>query len=184
QRPQYRLAVIGKINYHWQHKYLHLIADIMRQLTGQFECGVVGQGKGMVDFKQSLGSETMARFKWYSFVAPWEMPQMLNQLDGIFLFESGLPHPVVSNLALEAIISGTGIITDRADFVESYQDIVEIGKNQIVVVSPSESASSAAKIKQWIKDREHDKDSSYLLVDFQEYLSINEDTYASILGDH
>ena len=69
--PQYRLAVIGKINYHWQHKNLHIVADIMRQLTGQFECWVVGQGKGIADFQQSLGSETVANFKWYPFVAPW-----------------------------------------------------------------------------------------------------------------
>jgi len=148
QRPQYRLAVIGKVNYHWRHKNLHLVTDIMQQLTGQFECWVVGQGKGMADFQQSLGSETMASFKWYPFVAPWEMPQLLNQLDGIFIFESGLqldgififesglPHPVVSNLALEAISSGIGIITDRADFAEIYRDIVEIDKNQVIVISP------------------------------------------------
>ena len=106
QHPQYRLAVIGKINYHWQHKSLHLVTDIMRHLTGQFECWIVGQGKGMADFQKSLGSETMANFKWYPFVAPWEMPQLLNQLDAIFILESALPHPIVSNLALEAISSG------------------------------------------------------------------------------
>ncbi|TSA55433.1 MAG: hypothetical protein D4R38_00565 [Dehalococcoidia bacterium] len=184
QRPQYRLAVIGKINYHWQHKNLHLIADIMRQLTDQFECWVVAQGKGMADFQQSLGSETMASFKWYPFVAPWGVPQLLNQLDGIFIFESGLPHTVVSNLALEAISSGISIITDRVDFTETYRDIVEIDKNQIVVVSPSDSASAAAMIKQWIKDREHDKCSSRPLVNFQEYLSANENLYASILSAH
>ncbi len=182
KRPQYRLAVIGKINYHWQHKNLNLVTDIMRQLTGQFECWVVGQGKGMADFQQSLGSETVASFKWYPFVAPWEMPQLLHHVDAIFIFESGLPHPVISNLALEAISSGVGIITDRADFIKTYRDIVEIDKNQIVVVSPSESASSAAMIKQWIKDQEHDKNSSRPLVNFQEYLSVNEDIYANIIG--
>ncbi len=74
----------------------------------------------MADFQQSLEPETVSSFKWRPFVVPWEMPHLLNQLDGIFIFESGLPHPVVSNLALEAICSGVGIITDRADFAERY----------------------------------------------------------------
>ncbi len=182
--PQYRLAVIGKINYHWQHKNLHIVADIMRQLTGQFECWVVGQGKGMADFQQSLGSDTVASFKWYPFVAPWEMPQLLNQLDGIFIFESGLPHPVVSNLALEAISSGIGIITDRADFAETYRDIVEIDKTQIIAISPSESSSDAEVISQWVKGRPQNIQSSHQLVSYQEYLSANEAIYSGILSDH
>ncbi|MFC1956348.1 hypothetical protein ACFLWZ_07555 [Chloroflexota bacterium] len=134
----------------------------------------------MADFQQSLGSETMASFKWYPFVVPWEMPQLLNQLDDIFIFESGLPHPVVSNLALEAISSGIGIITDRADFAETYRDIVEIDKNQFIVISPSES-SSAAEV---IKGRAQNKQSSHQLVSYQEYLSANEAIYANILSSH
>ena len=183
-RPKLRLAVIGKINYHWQHKNLHIVADIMRQLTGQFECWVVGRGKGIADFQQSLGSETVASFKWYPFVAPWEMPQLLNQLDGIFIFESGLPHTVVSNLALEAISSGVGIITDRADFAETYRDIVEIDKNQVIVISPSESSSAAEVISQWVKGRAQNIQSSHQLVSYQEYLSANEAIYANILSGH
>ncbi|MFC1983068.1 glycosyltransferase [Chloroflexota bacterium] len=184
RHPQWRLAVIGKINYHWQHKNLHLIADIMRQLTGQFECWVVGQGKGMADFQQSLGSETVVSFKWYPFVAPWEMPQLLNQLDAIFIFELGLPHPAVSNLALEAISSGVGIITDRADFIETYRDIVEIDKNQVIVISPSELSSAMEMIEPWVRERARNIQSSHPLVSYQEYLSANESIYANILGYH
>lgn len=178
------MAVIGKINYRWQHKNLHIVADIIRQLTGQFECWVVGQGKGMANFQQSLGSETMASFKWYPFVAPWEMPQLLNQLDGIFIFELGLPHSIVPNLALEAISSGIGIITDRADFAETYRDIVEIDKNQVIVISPFESSSAAEVISQWVKGRAQNIQSSHQLVSYQEYLSANEAIYANILSGH
>ncbi len=184
RHPQWRLAVIGKINYHWQHKSLHIITDIMRQLTEQFECWIVGQGKGMADFQQNLGSKTVTSFKWYPFVAPREMPQLLNQLDAIFIFESGLPHPVVSNLALEAISSGIGIITDRADFAETYRDIVEIDKNQVMVISPSESSSAAEVISQWVKGQVQNIQSSHQLVSYQEYLSANEAIYANILSGH
>jgi hypothetical protein len=98
----------------------------MRQLTGRFECLVVGQGKGLNDFQNSLGSDTVNNLNWRPFVPPWEMPDLLRQLDAVFIFESGLPHPVFSNLALEAICSGVGIITDRADFAETYQNLVSI----------------------------------------------------------
>lgn len=181
-RPRLRLAVIGKVNYSWQHKSLHFIADIMRQLTGQFECWIVGQGKGMADFQQSLEPETVSGFKWRPFVAPWEMPHLLNQLDGIFIFELGLPHPVVSNLALEAICSGVGIITDRADFAETYLDIMKIDKNQVMVVSPSESSSAAEMISQWVEDRAHIEQQPHQLISYQEYLSANESAYTNLLN--
>ena len=181
-RPRLRLAVIGKINYYWQHKGLHFIADIMRQLTTQFECWVVGQGKGTADFQQSLGSETVARFKWRPFVNPWEMPQLLSQLDGIFIFESELPHPVVSNLALEAICSGVGIITDRADFAKTYQDIVKMDNNQAIVVSPSKPALAAEIIKQWVRERANIIPLPQRLTSYQDYLSANEAIYADLLN--
>jgi glycosyltransferase involved in cell wall biosynthesis len=112
------------------------------------------------------------------------MPHLLNQLDSIFIFESRLPHPVVSNLALEAISSGVGIITDRADFAETYRNIVEIDKNQSLVVSPSESSSAAQMIEQWIRERVQNGQSSRQLISYQEYLSANEAIYANILSGH
>jgi len=183
-QPRHRLASIGKINYYWQHKNLEAVSRIMQQLTGKSECLIVGQGKGMADFQQSLGPETVSSFKWRPFVAPWEMPHLLNQLDSIFIFESRLPHPVVSNLALEAISSGVGIITDRPDFAETYRNIVEIDKNQSLVVSPSESSSAAQMIEQWIRERVQNGQSSRQLISYQEYLSVNEAIYANILSDH
>jgi len=182
-RPRWRLAAIGKINYHWQHKGLHFVVDIMRQLTRQFECWIVGQGKGVADFRHSLGSEIVSSLRWCPFVPPWEMPHLLNQLDGIFIFESGLPHPVASNLALEAICSGVGIITDRTDFAERYQDLVTVSQNQVLVVSPSESASAAEIITQWVQERAHHTGQlPCQLVSYQEYLFATEAVYADLLN--
>ena len=184
-RPRWRLAVIGKINYHWRHKGLRSIAEIMQQLTRNFECWIVGQGKGESDFRQRLGHELISSFKWCPFVPPWEMPHLLNQLDAIFIFESSLPHPVTSNLALEAICSGVGIITDRTDFAERYQDLVTVSQNQVLVVSPSESASAAEIITQWVQERAHYTGQlPRQLVSYQEYLSASEAIYADILNGH
>ncbi len=107
----------------------------------------------------------------------------VNLEDGIFIFESGLPHPVTSNLALEAICSGVGIITDRTDFAERYQDLVTVSQNQVLVVSPFESASAAEIITQWVRERAHHTGQlPCQLVSYQEYLFATEAVYADLLN--
>ena len=182
QQPRWRLATIGKINYHWEYKALNSIVDIMVQLAPQFECLIVGQGKGLADFRQSLSPKISASLKWTPFVPPWQMPNLLNQLDAIFVFESKLPHPVESNLVLEAVCSGVGIITDRPDFAETYRDLVTLSKNQVIVVSPAEASSSAQRIAQWVQERVRTKLSSHQLISFQEYLAATERTYTRVLA--
>jgi glycosyltransferase involved in cell wall biosynthesis len=179
-----RVAFIGKINYHWQYKGLDRIVDIMNQISNQFECLIIGQGNGMRNFRERIGDHTVLGFKWLPFIPPWGIPELLNQLDAVFIFESGLPHLVVSNVALEAISLGIGIITDRVDFTETYRDIVRMGQNQVMVISSSNSSSSAEMINQWIKERVENRQPSQQLVSYQEYLSANENIYANILSSH
>jgi hypothetical protein len=58
-----RLAAIGKINHLWQHKGLNHIAEIMRELTSGFECLIVGQGKGVADFRSQTDPATASAVK-------------------------------------------------------------------------------------------------------------------------
>ena len=182
QQPRWRLAMIGKINYHWEHKALNSIVDIMVQLAPQFECLIVGQGKGLADFRQSLSPKISASFKWTPFVPPWQMPNLLNQLDAILVFQSRLPYSVTSNLVLEAIWSGVGIITDRQDLAETYRDVVSLNEEQILVISPTKASSSAKKITQWIQERARSELTLHQLVSFQEYLATTERTYTGVLA--
>ncbi len=178
-----RLAVIGKINYHWQYKSLNLIADIMGELSDEFECFIYGQGNGIDNFKGSFSQDDLSKFRWSSFVPPWGMPNVLNQLDAIFVFESNLPHPVFSNLVLEAAWMGVGIITDRQDFTDTYQDIITLNKNQVLVVSPTDSEVSAGLITQWVQARISTELDLQPMVSFQEYLLSNEVVYADVLNN-
>lgn len=180
-RPEQRLAFIGKVNYHWQSKGLYHIAEIMNRLTGQFECVFIGQGKGMSDLQSTLGKEVVSNIIWKPFVPPWKMPPLLNQLDALFLFESALPHPVVSNLALEALCSGVGIITDRPDFTETYRKLVSISDNQILVVSPSEPSLAAGMIIRWIEEHSYAEHSPKQLIYFDDYLSTTTALYNDLL---
>lgn len=178
-----RLAVIGKINYHWQHKSLKLIAKIMENLADKFECVIYGQGNGIDSFKESLKQDNLSNFKWSSFVGPWEMPGVLSQVDAIFVFESNLPNPVFSNLVLEAVWMGVGIITDRQDFTDTYRDIVTFNKNQVLVVSPTDSELSAELITRWVQDRISTEPDLQPLVSFQEFLLANEVVYSDVLNN-
>ena len=180
--PRRRLASIGKINYYWQHKDLHHVARIMQELTDKFECWFVGQGKGMSDFQHALDPQLTSSLKWCPFVPPWEMPILLDQVDGIFIFESRLPYPAMSNLALEALFSGVGIITDRRDFIEAYQDLVTIGHNQVLLVPPSDCSLAAEMIVQWIRERACIRQASHQLVSYQEWLSTTEAVYSNVLN--
>ncbi len=182
-KTQYRLAVIGKINYHWQHKSLKLIAKIMENLADRFECVIYGQGNGIDSYKESLKQDNLSNFKWSSFVGPWEMPTILSQFDAIFVFESNLPNPVFSNLVLEAAWMGVGIITDRQDFKDTYRDIVAFNENQVLVVSPTDSELSAELITRWAKDRNSSKPDPQPLASFQEFLLSSEAVYADVLNN-
>ena len=182
--PRWRLAYIGKINYHWQHKGLQYVADIIGKLKGTFECSIVGQGNGAADFRRSLAQELSSFIDWRPFVPPWEMPNLLNQLDAIFTFESGLPYPVTSNLVLEAAACGVGIITDRPDFAESYRDLVTFDKDQVLVVYPSQPLSAAEAIAQWVLERESPREPPRQLVSYEEYVSANESVYEEVLSRH
>jgi len=175
-----RIAVIGKVNYHWRYKGLHQIADIMRSLAGEFECIFVCQGNGLSDFKKFLG-EDYKKYKWQRFVAPWGMPRLLNQLDALFIFESSLLHPVVSNLAMEALCSGVGIITDRADFKRTYENVISIKDDHILVIQPSEPALAASAIANWLDGRGNKEKKASQLVSFSEYIAANEKIYESII---
>jgi glycosyltransferase involved in cell wall biosynthesis len=181
RRKKKRIAVIGKVNYHWRYKGLHQIAEIMRSIAGEFECILVCQGNGLADFKKSLGGD-YKKYKWQRFVPPWEMPRLLNQLDALFIFDSSLPHPVVSNLAMEALCSGVGIITDRADFKRTYEDVISIKDDQILVIQPPESALAASAIANWLDSKGNRRERASQLVSFSEYIAANEKVYESIIG--
>jgi len=176
-----RLAFIGKVNYHWEHKALGKISAIMECLVPEYECLIVGQGNGLSNFRQSLTASLCAAIQWKTFVAPWSMPELLWNIDAIFVFESMLPYKTISNLALEATWSGVGIITDNPRFADMYADTVSLTCDQVLVVAPDEPMESAAKIKAWLHRRKRTAPMS--AVTFNEYVALNENVYASLLDD-
>ena len=93
-----------------------------------------------------------------------------------------MPHPVVSNLAIEALCSGVGIITDRADFKRTYEDVISIKDDQILVIQPPESALAASAIANWLDSKGNRRERASQLVSFSEYIAANEKVYESIIG--
>ncbi|MDD5475803.1 MAG: glycosyltransferase [Syntrophales bacterium] len=121
KKDKIKLALIGKANYHWNHKGWQRIADIWKQLSDEFEFMVVSQGIGLEDFKNSIPEELAGKIQWHAFVPPWKMPDLLRTIDGFFWLKDLLPFPMFSNTVLEALACGTKVLTDSPDLVEGYR---------------------------------------------------------------
>ena len=142
------MALIGKANYHWQHKGWDRIIDIWSCLGDEFEYVIVCQGIGKKKFhhyvKQRLGN----RVTWKSFVSPWCMPELLNTIDALFHFEQNLPFETFSNIALEALYCGLTVIVDHPGFLQRYKNHgLDVGQMENLVIEvPSQESSKAKKI--------------------------------------
>ena len=177
---RHRVACIGKVNYQWQDKGLRHVIEIMTMLPARFECLFVGQGKGMAAFRQAIGTGSASRVKWRSFIPPWRMPGLLQELDAIFAFEGFLPHPVFSNLVAEALAMGTGLITDRQDLAENYRDIVEVDEAQILTVCPTDHRDASGRVVEWMQELLPKIRPPHKLAVYQEYLSAVETAYGQL----
>ncbi len=142
------LAIIGKANYYWQHKGWDRMIEIIKCLGSQFRYLFMVQGIGLDNFKKHVEEETDLDIHWEHFVHPFKMPDILNSISGIFLFELDLPFLTFSNLFIEAIYCGVPVITDRNDIIPHYikQDVnLNINSMNIIVV-PGDAPEVGAKI--------------------------------------
>jgi len=175
------LAYVGKINYYWDRKGLRQISDHMHNLVDRFDCTLVHQGIGLQEIQKALGKNTISEYAWPGFMAPWEMPRFLSKIDALFVFEKPAPHSPVSNLAMEALCSGVGIITNYADFQKDYENIISINDNQVLVINPAELFSTSSAITSWITKKWVRKPATQK-VSFSDYMAANEKIYEG-LGD-
>jgi glycosyltransferase involved in cell wall biosynthesis len=142
------LALIGKTNFYWRQKGWHRVIDVWEQLEGSFDFLVVSQGIGLEDFRSYVNSRMGDRVTWQGFVAPWEMPGLLNSIDGLFFYEADLPHSVFSNLAIEALFCGVPLFVDNDKFLDRYHahglDLSQ--KARVIVPLPVDDPVKAADI--------------------------------------
>ena len=112
-------------------------------------------------------------------MAPWEMPRFLSRVDALFVFEKPAPHSPVSNLAMEALCSGVGIITNDAGFGKHYEDIIAINENQVLLINPSELFSTASAITNWLS-KKWGRKPAMQKISFPDYIAENEKIYGSL----
>lgn len=140
------MALIGKANYYWERKGWRHIVDMWPHLNEEFDLLVVSQGVGLESFRSYTEPRLGGRATWENFVPPWEMPDLLNSVDGVFCYEEGLSFPVFSNLALEALCCGLPVFTDKTDMVQHFRSHgVDLSKHekQIVTLSAQEPVKAA-----------------------------------------
>lgn len=117
----FTLALIGKANYHWHHKGWQQVIDLWSLLGEECRFTVVSQGTGLDDFKHFVPEALQKRIIWLPFVPPWKMPNLLQNIDGVFHLNNHLPFPMFSNLVLESLSCGTTVITDSVNLPNHYR---------------------------------------------------------------
>ncbi len=142
------LALIGKTNFYWRHKGWHRVIDVWQHLEGSFDFLVVSQGMGLEDFRSYVNSRMGAKVTWQGFVAPWEMPSLLNSIDGLFFYEADLPFQVFSNLAIEALFCGLALFVDNDRLVDHHHAHgIDLGQGaELIVTLPGDDPTKAADI--------------------------------------
>jgi glycosyltransferase involved in cell wall biosynthesis len=176
KRDRPLLALIGKANYYWQRKGWHRVIDIWQQLEGSFDFLVVTQGVGLEVFKSYVNSRMGDRVIWQGFVPPWEMPSLLNSIDGLFVYEADLFFPVFSNLAIEALFCGVTIFVDNDKLADHYNAHgIELGRiAELIVTLACDDLTKATDI---VRDHFKSINPSVPLPDThicRDYLSSNE----------
>lgn len=148
KRARPTLALIGKTNYYWQRKGWHRVIDVWQQLEGSFDFLIVSQGIGLEDFRSYVNSRMGDKVTWQGFVAPWEMPSLLNSIGGLFFYEADLPFPVFSNLAIEALFCGLALFVDNDRLVDHYHAHgIDLGRiAELIVTLPGDDPTKAADI--------------------------------------
>ncbi len=173
------LAYAGKINYYWDRKGLRQISDHMHNLVDRYDCTCVCQGIGLQEIQKSLGKNTISEYAWPGFMAPWEMPHFLSKVDALFVFEKPAPHSPVSNLAMEALCAGVGIITNYTGFKKDYENIISINDNQVLVINSSELFSTTSAITNWLSKKWVRKPAAQK-GSFSYYMAANEKIYEGL----
>jgi hypothetical protein len=139
----------------------------------------VCQGIGLQEIQKSLGKNTISEYAWPGFMAPWEMPRFLSKVDALFVFEKPAPHSAVSNLAMEALCAGVGIITNYAGFQKDYENIISINDNQILLINPAELFATSSAITNWLTKKWVRKPATQK-VSFSYYMAANEKIYEDL----
>lgn len=180
------LALIGKTNYHWRHKGWHRAVDMMKLLQAEFKLLIVAQGIGFHEFRKYAEEKIDGDTEWRSFRHPFEMPELLNSIHGMFVLSGDLPFPAFSNLILEALYCGKAVITDQPDIFQSYKNEglnIERFSTSIIQLSGNDSELAARTISDRFKALRNTSEKAQAIdrQDFQAYIGENEKAILSVL---
>lgn len=176
------LALIGKANYHWEHKGWRRVIDIWSKMGEGFEFIVVSQGVGLERFQAFVREHLGNRVNWRPFVPPWEMPSLLQSVDALFHFEADLPFPMFSNLFVEALFCSTPVISDREDLINRYRNYgLDLSRwlNFVLWVPKDNPGRAAERIKDFVFVHASPTDLQ-VPSEYEQYISAHEEVRSGI----
>lgn len=176
-------AYIGKINYYWRYKSLHRIGEVFSGVGEKHRLVFIGQGKGVEDFKLFISQFGLSNYEFRPFVHPVNMPDLLSEIDFLIYFTKDTPIKDFSNILVEALWSGVGVITDDTIDLSSYTEAIELdSEDQIIRLPMDDVKDTQAKIAEMIKDWK--KPQKYLnnkiKYNFKKYVNTNLKVYEKI----
>jgi glycosyltransferase involved in cell wall biosynthesis len=136
-----KLLFLGKINWHWERKGLDLISRFIKIMPKDWEIQWIGQGNGKTRFRQFLKEEGITGIQIHRFVAPWEVPSIVQNSDFVFCLQIAEPIKSFSNLITEALACGTvPIVTNDFD-TALYTDVFRKIDTSVVRFNASDVAA-------------------------------------------
>ena len=174
-------------NYYWHHKGWHKAVDIMHELKDEFDFLIVSQGRGYGDFRKCVLEKFDCNIDWRSFVHPSRMPQLIDGIDGVFMFFENLPYPAFSNLVPEVLYCGRTVITDYSEITQFYQNeglTLDTFSSQIVTIDCHNVKEAINGIRDHFRQKcifDEKKISETNRQFYQQYLEGNERMILSLL---
>jgi hypothetical protein len=96
-------AYIGKINYYWRRRGLDKMVEWYRANSTNVALRIVGQGAGRADFERWMAGQGLpSPVSVEPFVSPWQMPDLLAEVDSVCCLSVGDPITSDSMLKREA----------------------------------------------------------------------------------
>jgi glycosyltransferase involved in cell wall biosynthesis len=103
------IGYLGKVNYYWENKSLIEILEAVEKAFVDYDLVFVAQGNGLEKFKEIVSSRLNTPIKFRHFVPPWEVPDIISELDYVLLpFDKAIPTE--SNVFKEAVLIGKDLI--------------------------------------------------------------------------
>ncbi len=153
ERPVF--AYVGKVNHYWRRRRLdEIVGAFLGIPKDDYELRFVVQGRGLQDFLDSIGQEGRDHIQVRRFVPPWEMPDLLADIDFLIDAAEGEMAGTSSFLVNECVAVSTNVIRVQQDRTEPLADLFSsaIERFQRRDLNATSSVVQSTRFDDWVTE--------------------------------